>query len=132
MPGTTAGTPIVLPGDQFAVPRQQSLGRHNCRHSGQGTPAKPLRFRGQPTALVIRETKSAASELFAQDPVLLAQIVDRLLMLVIHPARDQDDHESERIENAHRSTLSRQFRKVGHLHCFQRVRVSGNYGIEIT
>jgi hypothetical protein len=113
------------------VPRQQSLGGDNCCHLGQGTPAKAFRPRGQPTALVISETKSATSQLLAQDPVLLAQILDRLLLLVIHPARDRDHHEPERIENTHRSTLSREFKKVGYRHGGQRVRVSGHYGIPV-
>ena len=52
------------------------------------------------------QTNSASSELLAQDTILLAQIVDCLLLLLIHPARDGDHHEPEGIENAHGSTLS--------------------------
>jgi hypothetical protein len=65
--------------------------------------------------LVIGETKSAASELLAQNPVLLPQRVDRLLLLVIHPAGNGDHQEPKRVEDRHRSTLSRDFKNTGHL-----------------
>src|SRR5262249_34445351 len=39
-------------------------------------------------------------------PILLAQIVDCLLLLLIHPARDGNQHEPKRVENAHCSTVS--------------------------
>jgi hypothetical protein len=45
--------------------------------------------------------------LLTQDFVLLAQILYCLLLLLIDPARDRDQHEPERIENAHPSTVSR-------------------------
>src|SRR5215467_10932186 len=50
--------------------------------------------------------KSATAELLAQHPILLAQIVDCLLLLLIHPARDGNQHEPKRVENAHCSTVS--------------------------
>ena len=62
--------------------------------------------RRKPATLGIRETKSATAELLAQHPILLAQIVDCLLLLLIHPARDGNQHEPKRVENAHCSTVS--------------------------
>jgi hypothetical protein len=88
------------------VPGQQSLRRDDRRDLRQSAPAEPLGSGSEPTALVIRATNSAAAELLAQNPILLTEIVDCLLLLLIHPARDRDQHEPERIENAHRSTVS--------------------------
>jgi hypothetical protein len=63
---------------------------------------------GEPAALVVCETKSAAPELLTENPVLLTQILNCFLLLLIHPARHADQHEPERIENAtHASTLLR-------------------------
>ena len=59
----------------------------------------------KPSTLVVRETKSATAELLEQHPILLAQIVDCLLLLLIHPARDGNQQEPTRVENAHYSTV---------------------------
>lgn len=74
---------------------------------GQNAPAESLCFGGESTALFVRKPESATTELLAQDLVLLAQVLDCVLLLLIHPARDGDYHEAERIENAHASTVSR-------------------------
>jgi hypothetical protein len=88
------------------VPRQQRFGSDNRGELRQSTPPEPLRSGSEPTTLVVCETNSASSELFAQDTILLAQIVDCLLLVLIHPARDGDQHEPEGIGNAHGSNLS--------------------------
>ena len=67
---------------------------------------RALGSRREPATLVVRETKSATAELLAQHAILLAQIVDCLLLLLIHPARDGNQHEPKRVENAHCSTVS--------------------------
>ena len=68
--------------------------------------AEPFGSRREPATLVVRETKSATAELLAQHPILLAQIVDCLLLLLIHPAREGNQQEPKRVENAHCSTVS--------------------------
>jgi hypothetical protein len=72
----------------------------------QRASAEPFGSRREPATLVVRETKSATAGLLAQRPILLAQIVDCLLLLLIHPARDGNQHEPERVENTHCSTVS--------------------------
>jgi hypothetical protein len=69
--------------------------------------AESLCFDSQSTPLFVREPESTTAELLPQDLVLLAQTLDCLLLLLIHPARDRDQQEPERIENAHPSTVSR-------------------------
>src|SRR5262249_7287582 len=66
----------------------------------------PLARGREPATLVVRETKSATAELLAQHPILLAQLVDCPLLLLIHPARDGNQHEPKRVENAQCSTVS--------------------------
>ena len=88
------------------MPSEQRLGRDDRRELRQGPPAKPFRLYCQTSTLVIRESESAISELFAQHPILLAQIIDCLSLLLIHPTGDGDHHKPKRIENVHCSTLS--------------------------
>src|SRR3954453_23109424 len=89
------------------MPGQQSLRGHNCGHLSQKLPSESFCFRSETATLVIRQTKSPATKLFPENPVLLAQGVDCLLLLVIHPASNGNEHEPERIENAtHASTVS--------------------------
>ena len=125
--GPAAGGSIVLAGDQLPVPGQESLRRDDRCHRRQSAVAESLCFDSQSTALFVRKPESTTAELLTQDLVLLAQILDCLLLLLIHPARDRDQHEPERIENAHPSTVSRVISATTrHSHCFQRVRVSGH------
>ena len=86
---------------------QQSLRSDDGRDLRQSATAEVLCSRREPTPLVVGETKSAAPKLFAQYPVLLTQIVDCLLLLLIHPTRDRDQHEPERIKNVHASRYHR-------------------------
>ena len=89
------------------MPGQQRLGRDNRGQLRHCASSQPLRFQSQPTTLVIGETESAASELFAQDPVLLAQIIERLLLPLIHPAATEITTNRNESRTPHRSTLSR-------------------------
>ena len=104
--GTTAGAPIVLSSDQLSRPSQQSPRSDDRGDLRQRASAEPFGSRREPATLVVRETKSATAELLAQHAILLAQIVDCLLLLLIHPARDGNQHEPKRVENAHCSTVS--------------------------
>jgi hypothetical protein len=49
--------------------------------------------------LVIRQAQSSPAKLFTKDPVFLAQVLDHLELLLIHPAGDRDQHEPEGIKN---------------------------------
>ena len=96
----------------------------------QRVPAEPLRSSCEPPTLVVRKTKSATAQLFAQNTILLAQIVNCLLLLLIHSVGDRDQHEPERIENTHNPTVSRVISAMtSNVHCFQRVRVSGQNAV---
>jgi hypothetical protein len=82
------------------MPGQQSLRGDDRCDLRQSASSEPLCPGCEPATLTVRESKSAATELLAQYPVLLTQVVDRLLLLLVHPAGNGNDHEPERIENA--------------------------------
>jgi hypothetical protein len=52
----------------------------------------------QATALVVVEPQSPPTDLCAQNPILLAQIGDGLLLLVVHPAGNGDQQQPEGIQ----------------------------------
>ena len=50
---------------------------------------------GQSTTLVIVEPHSPSAELLANNPVLLARVIDDLQLTSVHPPADGDQHEPE-------------------------------------
>jgi hypothetical protein len=70
---TTPGTPIVFPGDQCLVPRQQRVRRHNRGNLTQQPSSECPGFRGQPTAPVVPEAQAPGPELFPQNAVFLLE-----------------------------------------------------------
>jgi hypothetical protein len=89
------------------MPGQQCLRRDDRCQLRQSPASKSFRSDCETAALIVRESRSASAELLAQDPVLLTQVLNRLLLLLIHPASHGDEHKPDRIENAtHASTVS--------------------------
>src|SRR5262249_27365371 len=57
---------IVFHSDQFPVPRQQRLRRHDCRDLRQDFPAEPFGFHCQPATLIIAKTHATVADLLPQ------------------------------------------------------------------
>jgi hypothetical protein len=87
------GTPVVFPGAQCPVPRQQRVRRHNCGHLPQQPSSECPGFRGKPTALVIREAQTPGPELFPQNAVFLLEAIDDIALLPVHPTGERDQNE---------------------------------------
>jgi hypothetical protein len=96
--GRAPATAIVFLSDQFAMPAQQCFTRHNRSLLFQPLP-EGFCSDGQSSPLIIVESKAPFPQLLPQHPVLLAQIIDELVLAVIHPACQGDQHEMERIED---------------------------------
>jgi hypothetical protein len=56
-----------------------------------------VRFRGEPTALVVGEAQASGSKLLALDAVLVLQIVDDVALLLVDPRRERDQDELRRM-----------------------------------
>src|SRR3954454_23864718 len=84
------------------MPGKESLRRDDRCDRRQRATAESLCFGRQSTALFVSKPEPATAKLLTQHLVLLAQILHRLLLLLIHPARNRDQYEPERIENAHK------------------------------
>jgi len=79
---------------------QQRVRRNKGSEFSQTSPAQAFRLGCQPTPLVVVESQSSVCELLAQNPVLLAQMLDRLQLTLIHPAGQRNQHELDWIKNS--------------------------------
>ncbi len=77
------------------MPREQSLERDDGGHFCRKPPSQSLGFGGQPTALVVAESKPLVTELFAKDPRLLTKVVNDRQLALVQPAGDSRQEESE-------------------------------------
>jgi len=84
-------TSIIFICDQFTVPAQQRLWRHDGGHFRQHLPPEQPGFYCQTVALIVGETKLSAAKLSTKDSVFLPQIFDCVLLLLIHPAGDREE-----------------------------------------
>ena len=75
-----------LRGNQPAVPTHDRVGRHDAGNPVQEASSELLALRREAYALVIVEAQPAALELLLQDAVLLDEVLDRSLLLAVHPA----------------------------------------------
>lgn len=96
---STLGTPVILFGNQLAVPTQQCVRRHEIGNFVQYPTADKFGFRCQATALIIGKPEPTIAKLLSQDPILFAQVIDRMLLFLVHPSGDGNDEEPESIEN---------------------------------
>jgi hypothetical protein len=62
--------------NQLAVPPEQRVGRRDRRNVPQGCAADAVRSRGQPAALIIRETEPTAAQLTPEQAVLFDEVRD--------------------------------------------------------
>ncbi len=95
--GTTFVAPIVLVGDEFAVPTQDRVG---CNDRGELTeefPSEYLALDRQPTALVVGETNLFCAHLLAKNLVLFLEVFDYLKLSAVHPASEQEEQEPQRL-----------------------------------
>src|SRR6266849_7384133 len=77
------------------MPGQQRVRRHDRRYFPQHAPAEYLGFRGETTALIIREPQPPGPELFPQGAVLLLEIIDDIALSLIHPTGERDQNEPQ-------------------------------------
>ena len=79
------------------MPRQQGVRRHNRGDVPQDAAAEGLGFRCQSSPLRVGESQPSGPELFAEDAVLLLEIVDDVALLLVHPTGERDENEPQRV-----------------------------------
>ena len=78
------------------MPPEDRVGCHDRRKLAEQPSADPLAFRRESSTLSIRQAKATSAELLLQDSVLFAKIVEHLLLLAAHPAREGGDEKDVR------------------------------------
>jgi hypothetical protein len=95
--GTTYTLSWIGPfrGDEFAMPRQDRIGRYDCSDRLENLPAQGLPFGSQSATLVIGKIESlpAGPNLFFEDSVLFNQISDHARLATSNPASERSQKE---------------------------------------
>jgi hypothetical protein len=92
---TSAGAAVVLLGDQSAVPAQDRVGRDDACRLSQCPPSPSLAAHCESAALGVSQAQRLTAELFAEDPILLSQIVDQVLLVAARPSSESEDQETQ-------------------------------------
>src|SRR5215831_6609272 len=80
------------------MPSQQGLRRDNAGDLGKNLPSQRFGLYGQFPALIVIEAHSPATELFSKYPILLAKILSDLLLAVVHPPGNSDQHKPKWVD----------------------------------
>ena len=93
------------PGDQTAMPAHQRIGGDE-RGDGveRPSPEEPS-LRRQSTTLIVSQPKLPATKLLFEDPVLLDQVGDNVLLMPMHPARNRQQEQLERESSGRHSAI---------------------------
>jgi hypothetical protein len=87
------------------VPGQQRIGRDDAGEATQGGSAKNLGPDRESAPLLVRQPTPSLAELLPQDPVLLAEVLDDVLLPVMDPAGNSEDEEVQH-QGIHTTTLA--------------------------
>ena len=77
---------VVLLGDQQTIPAQDRIGGDDAGDVGEAPSAEDVAFHGQAASLVVGEANPLGTVRRAENPVLLAKVVNDGLLLSIDPA----------------------------------------------
>src|SRR5262245_58381863 len=106
--------PVVLLGDEFAVPPQDHVGCDDAGDRGEGTTAEDMAFHGETASLVVGQAQSLRAVHRAENAILLQQVVDDRLLVSIYPASEQQQTECERTrQRIHGGSLAERVRNCG-------------------
>src|SRR5262249_35630963 len=95
---TSGPTPRVcpFPGDQLPVPPEDCVGRDDGGHLRQTPTAEPFAEDCQPSTFIVSQSESSSAQLRLQNPVFCSEILQGLLLLVLHPTDDDRQHQLKR------------------------------------
>ena len=119
---TSAGAAIVFLGDQSPVPTQDRIRGDDARDLRQDLPAEFVTAHSESTTLGVRQAKRPRAQVFSEDPILLPEIVDQIVLVTVHPASEREDEELQRRRHSlrllgrldqHRPSLGRFFAPYG-------------------
>jgi hypothetical protein len=100
------------------VPGQERFRRDDCRNFPKDATPEHLRLGGQAAALVVVQTESLVAELLPQHSILLAEVIDRVALLLAQPTGDGNEQQSKRVEGpAHWASIAANTAVTGSASC---------------
>ena len=93
---TAAGAAVVCLGDQSPVPAENRVRRDDAGDLHPDAPAEVLAAHGESTALGIGQAKRPRVQVLPEDPMLLPEIRDQIVLVAVHPASERENEELER------------------------------------
>jgi hypothetical protein len=94
-----------LPGDELPVPAENCVRRDDRRNLRQKPPTERRAQSSQAPPVVVGEPDALVAQARLQNPVLFAQVLDGLMLLVLEPA---DKKRDEQVQRNHPSSLRQQ------------------------
>ena len=91
-----------LPGDQFTVPAENRVGRHESCELAQQATSKPLAQQRETAALIIIQPQPSATQLCLEYAILFAEEGDHIALLAIQPSKQRG---KQHLQRNHASTL---------------------------
>ena len=99
---TSSRTAVVLLGDQPPVPAEDRVRGHDTGDLHQRASAELPATHRESTALGVCEPKRSRTKLFAEDAILLSEIIDQIFLAAIHPASNGEHEELQRTGHCER------------------------------
>ena len=93
---TAAGAAVVCLGDQPPVPAENRVRRDDAGDLHPDAPSEFLAAHGESTALGIGQAKRPRAQVLPEDPILLPEIRDQIVLVAVHPASERENEELER------------------------------------
>ena len=90
---TAAGAAVVCLGDQSPVPAENRVRRDDAGDLHQDAPSEFLAAHGESTALGIGQAKRPRVQVLPEDPILLPEIRDQIVLVAVHPASERENEE---------------------------------------
>ena len=96
--------------------------KYGARDLRQDPPAEFVTAHSESTTLGVRQAKRPRAQVFSEDPILLPEIVDQIVLVTVHPASEREDEELQRRRHSlrllgrldqHRPSLGRFFAPYG-------------------
>ena len=90
---TAAGAAVVCLGDQSPVPAENRVRRDDAGDLHHDAPSELLAAHGESTALGIGQAKRPRAQVLPEDPILLPEIRDQIVLVAGHPASERENEE---------------------------------------
>ena len=90
---TAAGAAVVCLGDQSPVPAENRVRRDDAGDLHHDAPSEFLAAHGESTALGIGQAKRPRAQVLPEDPILLPEIRDQIVLVAVHPASERENEE---------------------------------------